>query len=267
MRTYERALDILARVESMPGDTTGALCFGKARVLVQGGAICWAVAPGSPVRLTDLLRSQRHPPLSRDELEACYRRCRDSGQPVGEGLLAAGLVSAQGLRQALFAHTTEGIAQIAQAEQTYEGFVPHQRAGYDARFVFSTVETMVGLGARGHLARAALVHSTLASVLGPDTVGAGFVIDADGPRVVATAGSVGRGVNQVMELCRWAHSLFGVIGFVDDQTRVAQGVWNRECAVVTWWDASAHYVARCDTRAAATLLLSRIERREEELAA
>src|SRR5688572_27436364 len=81
-------------------------------ILVENNRLCWAVAAGMRRRLHDILRSHSNLPIGDAELEALYARCRNDHQPLGETLVAEGLVSPEHLRAALKQHTVESLLAI-----------------------------------------------------------------------------------------------------------------------------------------------------------
>src|SRR5690242_18651435 len=90
-----RAVDLLARVDSLPADAAGALRFERGGlVLVEAQGVCWAAASGMHPRFTQVLRRQHDPPLPRKFLLELYRRCKDDQASLVEALLASGSVSA-----------------------------------------------------------------------------------------------------------------------------------------------------------------------------
>ena len=159
-------LRLLGLVDDLPSGATGALHFGEqGLILLQSGKICWAVARSMRLRLTDILRGQSTPPLPREAVEALYRSCRESGKPIGEALVASGLVSEQGLRAALFKHNGEAIVALAKSGALPDSFVAHSKTGYDPKFSFSSCEVLAMLGFADDLARAAAAQHELAHLL------------------------------------------------------------------------------------------------------
>ena len=66
-------------------------------------------------RLTNLLRAQGNTPSSPVDFEEVYQECHRGNLPLGETLVARGLVSSEGLRCALRQHTAEAIARLEEA--------------------------------------------------------------------------------------------------------------------------------------------------------
>jgi hypothetical protein len=257
-------LRILELIDDLPRGATGALHFGEEGiVLVQSRKICWAVARTMRVRLTDILRGQTTPPLPREAVEEIYRACRDSGQPIGEALVASKLVTEMGLRAALFEHNGEAIVALAQNGALFQRFVSHSKSGYDPRFAFSPCEVLAMLGARDDPARAAAAQSELSDLLVPDSVGAAFVRSSAvaGSLVIAVDRDCDFGVGDLMEVCNWVSGLFDMARTFDPEVFAARAALGERAMLVTWRSKDVGYVGLCSTRAAAARLVSRLSER------
>jgi len=144
---------LLAYIDDLPAGATGALHFGdQGVILLESRKVCWAVARSMRIRLTDILRNQSTPPLPRERVEQIYRRCKESGTPIGEALVASGLATEAGLRAALFKHNGEAIVALAQSGIVPDAFVPHLKTGYDPKFSFTSCEVLAMLGSFDDLA-------------------------------------------------------------------------------------------------------------------
>jgi hypothetical protein len=116
-------LPLIEGIESLSTSSTGAFVFGSpgrpvGTILIEQGRICWAAAAKLGYRLTDILRS----------------------------LVANGLLSSDGLRDALRQHTAEAILCLSQGGEE-PSWVSHRRQRYDARFTFSPAEVLASAGA------------------------------------------------------------------------------------------------------------------------
>jgi hypothetical protein len=257
-------LRLLSFIDDLPPGTTGALHFGDdGIVLLQNRRICWSVARGMRVRLTDILRGQSTPPLSREAVEALYRSCKDSGTPLGEALVASGMASEAGLRAALYKHNGEAIVALARSGATPSSFVTHSKAGYDLKFSFSSSDVLAMLGAGDDPARAAVAQLELSSVLVEESTGAAFARSsaASGALVVAVDKACDVAVTDLVELCNWVSSLFDVAHTSDPAIFAARMAWGSRAALVTWRVKDVSYVGLCYSRAAAARLLSRLSER------
>lgn len=142
----DTVLRVLAELEGLPDDATGALAYGPESqlsgvVLLEQGRVCWAASQGLRRRLTELLRQRCDPPLTASELENLVQVCHQRGAPVGETLVAAGHLAPAALRNALLQHTTESLA----ASTTWPAsprWVPHRSRGYLSAYTFHPVEIL-----------------------------------------------------------------------------------------------------------------------------
>ncbi|HEY3494960.1 MAG TPA: hypothetical protein VGK73_09750 [Polyangiaceae bacterium] len=257
-----RALEVLERVETLPADAVGALRFGpEGLLLVESRAVCWAAAPGMRHRLTQLLRYEHDPPLSKEHLREVYRQCKDGQLPLVDGLLSTGKLLPNALRSALFRHTTEAIAHLASSGVRYEGFVPQPR--YRARFPFSTAEILAYLGARCDPQLATDAAAVLEANLVPETSGWAFLRDAGmgAPVVVAARGSPPLPGAEMLEISSWAASLFDVTGVFDDGVRIASAGFRDGLYVVAWRAGETYFAAVCTNRAGAARLVAGLDRK------
>jgi hypothetical protein len=254
-------LRLLAWLDELPKGATGVLKFGaEGVILLEARKICWAMTRQMRFRLTDILRHQSTPPLPREAIEEIYRRCQQTGKPIGEALVAGGLVSEQGLRAALLKHIGEALAQLAKLSLTPDSFVNHTRSGYDPRFAFSACELLAMYGALDDPARAAAAQLELAGNVVPGSVGAAFVrsSSASGAQVIAADRGCDLAVHDLNALCNWAAGLFDVARTFDPEVRAARANWGNNGALVTWRTKDVGYIGVCSSRAAAACLFSNI---------
>lgn len=110
----------------------------RGTIFVEGGRVCWAAARGLAPRLTQLLRQPSG--LDAAAMEDLYRRCKLEGAPLGEFLVARGIVRPDDLRAALLQHTTESLDVLCD-DRTLASWWPRP-GGYNARFTFKTSELL-----------------------------------------------------------------------------------------------------------------------------
>jgi hypothetical protein len=145
-------LPLIDTIEKLPASATGAYMFGPTgrptgTILVERGRVCWAGAAQMGHRLTDILRRRIDKGVEPGALEEIVRRCRLESTPLGEALVASGLLSSDGLRDALRQHTSEAILHLGQAAADSPTWLAHRRQRYDARFTFSPAELLASVGA------------------------------------------------------------------------------------------------------------------------
>jgi hypothetical protein len=84
-------LQLLRAIDDLPAGATGALPFGdQGVILLEARKICWALARSMRFHLTDILRSQSTEELTQDVVEQVYRRCKQTGTPIGGSVGARG---------------------------------------------------------------------------------------------------------------------------------------------------------------------------------
>ncbi len=255
---------LLAFVDDMPTGATGALHFGEqGLILLQDRKICWAVARSMRMRLTDILRGQSTPPVPREAVEELYRKCKQSGTPIGEALVASGLATEAGLRAALFKHNGEAVIALARSGALPDTFVAHSKTGYDPKFAFTTCELLAMLGSADDPARAAAAQHELASTLVEECTGAAFARSsaAAGALVIAVDRRCDVAAADLVELCNWVSGLFDVARTSDPDIFAARVAWGDNAGLVTWRYKEVGYLALCSSRAAAARLLSSLAQR------
>ena len=263
-RALGSAIQLLERVEAMPDDATGALAFGEeGAIFVEGGQICWAVAPNMRTRLVELVCRESTAQVAREAVDAVLARCTRDSVPLGEGLVASGLVSEAGVRSALARHTGEAIARLGQLRGLPVSFRAHRRRTYAPPFVFSTFELLACLGAPEQAALVERAEAHLAALLVPDASGFAFACGSLGadPRIVAVDRRTSLRVTDAMQIARWALALHETAQALGEPSSLACASWCERTAIVTWRERELGYAALCRSRPASTRLLSTLAAR------
>lgn len=256
---------LLRGVERLPAGATGAFVFGgnkeesKGMILVENGRICWAATPGMERRLTDILVSQSRPPLSEAVVEEVYQRCRREGIPLGAGLVAGGVVTPRGLRQALLKHAGEAITHLCRALKS-EGkvspaWVPNRTRRYDAQFTFTPAEIVVAVGARVDETKAVQGSEVLRHALEDGGAGAAFLEGTVDELPVAEVRGEQVGVEGLVGLGAWAQAAIRRCRFFSACNLVAAMLPSRS-GVITWMSEGVVYVALCEDRSNLSHLIS-----------
>ncbi len=188
-----RAAGLLREVERLPLEATGALLLHGptghcGSILIEHGRVCWIVARGLSRRLSDLLREESHA-LGPETLEDVFRWCGRHDTPLGEALVGSGLVTAEGLHQALRRHSAESLLSLAANGDGVDAeWVPHKHRRYDARFTFGALELW---GAVGRLCAPDAANEAGAhlSRVVRQGAGAAFIVDHQDALCVATSGT------------------------------------------------------------------------------
>ncbi|MET0594505.1 MAG: hypothetical protein ABW133_17525 [Polyangiaceae bacterium] len=257
------AMRLMARVEDLSEDATGALHIGQHGViLLESRRICWAAAHGMEPRFAEILKRELEARnISGGHIDALWRQCRDDGARFTDTLLSAGVVSEAALRAAFFSHTVEAIAHLARWSANSEHFVPHVRGRYDARFTFAPSEIAASLGARINREVAEAALRNLQDVLVTDTSGCAFVRDVGTsmPVVIAVAGAPALCIGDMLALCGWASGLFDITGVFDSDVRIASGTWSGFGCVVAWRLKDMQCAALSKNRAGATRIVAKLD--------
>jgi hypothetical protein len=234
------AVDVCSFVDDLPGDATGEIVFGAeaslrdgpvGAVFVESGRVCWAAARGLAYRLSDLLAASAG--LESAEIEAHYRHCKRLGAPLGEHLVNAGLVTAEGLRQALLRHTAESLHVLCTPGHTAK-WVSRRRNGYSPNFTFKTPELLSRLFASGNEGAANEASAELADAFADRGWGAAFLRSTRAaPDPIAVYGRSPDRVDAVLRLGRWAVSTLDVTAVLHDESAFVATVLD-DGALVAW---------------------------------
>lgn len=243
------ALRVLSRVEALADDATGALVFGQGSsmsgvVLVESGRVCWAAATGLRQRLTDLLREACEPRPTEVELETLFLECRERHQPIGEALVARGVLAPEALRSALLHHSAESLSASACWSGPHR-FVAHRARGYHSAFTFLPVELLAYASA---VARGAVVARSaqyrLATLAGARNAA---VFDQPGQALLACQlPADGAGLRELRAAGAWAAESLSECLAPSSSLKFAMdgrgGVW------VGWRDEGFTYLVHCCDR-------------------
>jgi hypothetical protein len=193
-------------------------------VFIEAGRVCWAAARGLARRLTELLIA-RSPGMDGRAMEELFRRCQQEGAPLGEFLVARGIVHPTELRKALLEHTAESLDVLC-ANDVEAGWCPRSGRGYSPRFTFSTTELLARNLRRAlspeERAMTSEVAELLPTTFAEDEWGAGFVRGVGAlPSPVVVHGAVPATTRDVLCVGKWAASVLDLAAtFQDDDALV-----------------------------------------------
>lgn len=255
---------LFERVEDLPAGATGALLFGAERapagaILVEAGRICWAAVDSMRRRLTDLLRQNTEPPIRAEVLQAAFRKCRESGRPFGETLVAEGIVSEDGLRRTLRQHSAESIAVLTLLGNLPVRFKESKERRYDARFTFSPAELLCTIGALREPTHAAHARMRLRELLAQGGLGVAF------HRSHATAlpvpiGVVGAdlvSVSEIVEAGQWSVGAQDVSAAMGARAEVYAAGSSSGRFATTWLEGDVVYTIFCESTAVLARVLAK----------
>ncbi len=175
-------------------------------ILVEDRRICWAAASNMENRLTDILRTRSEQPLPASSFEELYQECSRKNLPLGETLVARGLVSGEGFKSALRQHTAEAVGRLSAAEGLTVSWASDSGKRYDAQFTFGTTELACCIGAFGCEGVAEEVARTLLKVTPDSSVGAAFLADEGHSLPLAQVSADGWCCQSVVDLGEWARA-------------------------------------------------------------
>jgi hypothetical protein len=207
-------LRLLRTFDGLPRGAAGAIAFTdrdspSGTVLIENRRVCWAAASDMENRLTDLLRAQSQTPLPPTAFEEVYQECHREKTPLGETLVARGLVSSEGLRCALRQHTAEAIARLSAAARLTLTWDSNRTKRYNAQFTFGTSELLCCIGAFGLEPRAVAADLTLREVTPDRSVGVAFLTGKDHPLPVAQVSAESWCCQSLLDLGEWALAALG----------------------------------------------------------
>jgi hypothetical protein len=233
------AVDVCSFVDDLPPDAVGEIVFlGHGHdgpigaVFVENGRVCWAAASGLARRLSDLLAASAG--LDSAAMEDHYRHCKRLGAPLGEHLVNAGLVTAEGLRSALLKHTAESLEVLCAPGHAAQ-WVSRRRGGYSPRFTFRTPEVLSHIFASIHPRVAEDAVAELADAFADRGWGAAFMRSSTraSPDPVAVYGHSLDRVQALVRLGRWASSTLDITTALNDESAFVATVLENG-ALVAW---------------------------------
>lgn len=207
-------LRLLGGVDALPQGATGALVLtdghaARGTVLIEDRRVCWAAASDMENRLTDLLREQSEMPLSPIDFEGVYQECHRKALPLGETLVARGLVTSEGFKRSLLQHTAEAIARLSAADRLNLSWTSNRAQHYDAAFTFGTPELLCCIGALGFELEAEEAGRKLREVTPERSVGVALLAGTGRPLPVAQVSAENWSCQSLLDLGEWARSALG----------------------------------------------------------
>lgn len=238
-----RFSEAMAWIEALPPKASGALLVGPSEapvgtILVESNRVCWGAAANMSRRLRDILRSRCGVTISEQNLDIVYARCRRERRPLGEALVASGLISSTQMRAAIKQHTVESLVavdaslapQVGELVEWPMTWVEHTGHGYNPQYTFAASEILAALGAHAlDEAVGEILSDHLSLHVGRDCVGFAFRPSHPGQAVlVGFSGTVELPLQDVYELTVWAEAaLAASAGFSPEVAhacaRTAQG--------------------------------------------
>ena len=249
--------DALMRVERLTHEDSGLLAFGLQQsggIFVEKGRVCWVAARGLGRRLRDLILL--HSSVDPEALERVCERCRLENRPVGQTLVAEGLVRAEELERALRHHSAECLLELCRSPLPTR-WASHAGPGYAPRFTFRPVDLLLDTVGACFPERRLEATSELSALAGPGRKAAAFVFDptSDGLLPVAEVG--GLGIEALRLLGRFATSLpHASLELAAAPTFTLASTETGE-SILVWWREGLLFAVRCEDRACLAAVTSR----------
>ncbi|MCE9579435.1 MAG: hypothetical protein K8W52_40305 [Deltaproteobacteria bacterium] len=258
-------IELLTAIDELPADESGAFVVDDGAaplgsVFVEGTRVCWAAATGRSRRLRDLLRRYAPRTLDDADLDRAFAECRVAQRPLGEHLVARGLVSEDSLRVALKQHTVESLIAQCDHPDGQATWVGHRHRGYSPRFAFPAAELLAAAGAELYAAESAGVET---DGVAAQVTGGAFAIGDDGePVLVHATGGEGARVRALIELGAWATAALD-IGNGFSAAVIERAVASASGPVALGWRSSRRLInaAILDSPAALARAVSELTRR------
>ena len=254
------ALDAYHALESVPSNACGALVRRRpdgtmaGALLVEHGRVCWAMSQRYKLRLTDILVDEQDS-LTHEELDAVFEVCRRDHLPLGETLVARGMVSLPVLHRALLRHTCEALDCLLRSEPLPWAWVAHSGYGYHPMLTFSAAEVLAGVRAIANPPLAARAMARLRDVVRDDQ--SGFAVERAGATKIPLAQIRCERVDleALADLAMQATEVMAVAATVGIDVALAE-LEGLACA--SWVEADVVFVLLCDGELAFNRLLAQV---------
>lgn len=252
-------LEVLHALERMPPDASGALVRERpdgtmaGALLVERGRVCWAMCERYPRRLTDILVAEQDT-LSLPQLNEVFAMCHRDHMPLGETLVARGLVSLPVLHRALLRHTCEALDCLVREDAPW-AWIEHSGYGYHPMLTFSPAEVLAGVRAIANPTLAARARARLHALVRDDL--RGFAVErASSSKVpLAQVGCEGIELMALADLAIQAEEVMAVAATIDIEVSLAE-LAGMACA--SWAEDNILFVLLCDGELAFNRLLSKV---------
>ncbi len=252
-------LEVLHVLERMPPDASGALVRERAdgtmagALLVERGRVCWAMSERYRLRLTDILVAEQDT-LSLAQLNEVFAMCHRDHMPLGETLVARGLVSLPVLHRALLRHTCEALDYLVREDAPWS-WIEHSGYGYHPMLTFSPAEVLAGVRAIANPSLAARARARLRELVRDGQ--RGFAVERGSSTKVplAQVGCEGVDLVALADLAIQAEEVMAVAATIDIEVALAE-LGGLACA--SWAEENVVFVLLCDGDLAFNRLLAQI---------
>lgn len=255
--TAVMARRVLERAES---GGSGALVLRRedgsvvGAVLVERGRVCWAVCNDCSRRLSDILIEQA-PSLTAGLLTELVAECRRDQVPLGETLLARGLISQEVLRRAILLHTCLSLDHLMRADAASWSWTPHSKQGYAPMLTFSAVEVLVGMSQASDPAASELAQEVLREASAPRLIALTLRRVPGGRIPIAQLGGENLELGRLLALAQQADEMLAIATIADLQVAVLE---LEDLSFVVWGQGDFRHLLLCHGGLAFNRLLSHV---------
>ncbi len=247
-----KVYSLVRAIEMLPPSSTGALLFGPGArpfgsILLENGRVCWAGAAMLGSRLVELLRGKINPGASPSALEDTIRRCKAESTPLGEALVAGGLLSSDGLRDAFRQHTAEAMLALAGLGGEPPSWIARKQR-FAAQFTFGAVELLASMGAALAPEAAEEARGEMEQMLRHGGYGVAFARGLGGAGGLFPVGEVQGSkltLGEAAELGAWGARAVRENAVVSGVPRLVAAMSAKGDALVAWLTGAVLYVVIC----------------------
>jgi hypothetical protein len=252
--------EVLQALAQVPVSGCGALVRARAdgslagALLTERGRVCWAMSQRYPLHLTDILVEEQDT-LTHDQLDELFAMCRRDQLPLGETLVARGLVSLPILHRALLRHTCEALDCLIRDEASPWSWVEHAGYGYHPMLTFSPVEVITGVRALANPALTARAQARLAALVRPGQRGFAVARTRGAKVPLAQLGCEAIALDTLTDLAVHADEVMAVAATVSIEVALAE-LGDLACA--SWTEDGLLFVLLCEGELAFNRLLAQV---------
>ena len=252
-------LAVLQVLERLPVNASGAWVRERAdgtmagALLVEHGRVCWAMSERYRLRLTDILVAEQGT-LTHAQLNEVFEMCHRDHMPLGETLVARGLVSLPVLHRALLRHTCEALDCLVREDAPWS-WIEHSGYGYHPMLTFSPAEVLAGVRAIANPSLAAHALARLRAVVRDDQRGLAIERSSASKLPLAQVGCEGVDLSALADLAIQAEEIMAVATTADVEVALAE---LGELACASWVEDNVLFVLICDGELAFNRLLAQV---------
>ncbi|MEO7732143.1 MAG: hypothetical protein ABIY55_14305, partial [Kofleriaceae bacterium] len=187
-------------------------------------------------------------------LDEVFSMCHRDHMPLGETLVARGLVSLSVLHRALLRHTCEALDCLVREDAPWS-WIEHSGYGYHPMLTFSPAEVMAGVRAIGNPTLAARALARLRGLVRDGQRGFAVERSSVSKAPLAQVGCEGFDLVALADLAIQAEEVMAVAATIDIEISLAE-LGGLACA--SWAEDNVLFVLLCDGELAFNRLLAQV---------